>query len=139
MGWRTLLGVAAAAAMLFTAGAASARAEGALVTAPAAERVLLYVFVYRAGPAWKEGLPMAEQDLRPHGAYIKKLHADGVVFAGGRFTDRDGGMAIVRAISPEDAQAILAADPAITSGVFTAEILPWAPRFHDQSPLFPAN
>ncbi|MEX0645906.1 MAG: YciI family protein, partial [Parvularculaceae bacterium] len=99
----------------------------------------LYVFIYRAGPAWKPDLPMSEQGLRPHGLYIKNLFEKDLVFAGGGFVDAGGGMAIVRAASLEEAQGLLAADPAITSGIFTAEIFAWAPRFHDQSPLMPAN
>jgi uncharacterized protein YciI len=90
----------------------------------------LYLFIYRPGPAWKPGVPMAGQDLRPHGAYMAKLDAEGRILAAGGFPDQ-GGMAIVRAASLEEAQRLLAADPAVTSGVFLADLRAWKPRFGD--------
>ena len=47
-------------------------------------------------------------------------------------------MAIVRAASMAEAKALLAADPAIQSGVFVAEIREWRPRFHSDSPIVEA-
>jgi len=103
-------------------------------SAPADKPV--YVFLYRAGPAWQPGKPMAEQGLGPHAAYIKTLLDQGKLFAGGA-TGPDTGMAIVRAGSLEEAKAMLAADPAITSGVFAADLRAWAPRFDSRRPLRP--
>jgi uncharacterized protein len=95
----------------------------------------LFLFLYRPGPAWRAGRPMREQDLRAHGAYHAALQRDGRGFAGGGFVGEDGGMAIVRAANIEEARAILAADPAIRSGVFVADLRQWAPRFHSDAPL----
>lgn len=95
-----------------------------------AETLQLYVIVFRPGPAWKPGVPMAEQGLRPHGLYMKSLLDEGRLFAGGGFTDRGGGLAIVRAASMEDAQSIYAVDPAVTSGIFEGDVMQWKPRFH---------
>lgn len=103
---------------------------------PAAADAPVYVFLYRAGPAWKAGRPMGEQGLGPHAAYIKRLLDDGKLFAGGA-TGPDTGMAIVRAASLDEARAILAADPAVTSGIFAAELRAWAPRFDSRKPLRP--
>jgi uncharacterized protein YciI len=94
----------------------------------------LFVILYRPGPAWIAGRPMREQDLRPHGAYYAGLLRDGRVFAGGGF-EGDGGMAIIRAADAAEARAILDADPAITSGVFVAELRQWRPRFFSEAPL----
>jgi uncharacterized protein YciI len=97
----------------------------------------LFLFMYRPGPAWAAGKPMTQQKLAPHAAYIRELSKAGQVVAGGPWLDVDGGMAIVRAPDAEAAKAILAADPAITSGVFTAEIRTWSPLIDSGTPLRP--
>ena len=112
------------------AGAAPAIAQTAAETP-------LYLVVYKPGPAWLPGKPMNQQKLAPHAAYIRKLTAEGKVVAGGPWVGSDGGMAIVRAASAEDARAILAADPAITGGVFTAELQTWNPLIDSGKPLRP--
>jgi uncharacterized protein YciI len=89
-----------------------------------------YLFIYRPGPSWKPGVPMARQDMRPHGAYMARLDAEGRILAAGGFPDQ-GGMAIVRAAGLEEAQRMLAADPAIESGLFLADLKAWTPRFGD--------
>lgn len=95
----------------------------------------LFLFIYRPGPAWREGVPMREQGLGPHGAYMQQLLNEGRLFAGGGFMSDDGGMAIVRCADIEEARAMLAADPAITSGIFTAVLRHWRPRFRTDEPL----
>jgi hypothetical protein len=44
-------------------------------------------------------------------------------------------MAIVMCADADEARAILAADPAITSGIFVAELKQWTPRFRTDEPL----
>lgn len=118
----------------------------ALVTAPAcvhaqapsAEAAVsqqLFLFQYSRGPAWREGVPMREQGLAPHGAYMRQLQEQGRLFAGGGYASDDGGMAIVMCADIDEARAILAADPAITSGIFVAELRHWRPRFRSDEPL----
>ena len=111
----------------------------ALIATPALAQPAapLYLFVYKPGPAWQAGKPMNQQKLAPHAAYIRKLTADGKVVAGGPWVGAEGGMAIVRAASAEEARAILAADPAITGGVFTAELQTWDPLIDSGKPLRP--
>jgi uncharacterized protein YciI len=101
----------------------------------ASEPRQLFVIHYSPGPAWRLGRPMREQDLRAHGAYYAGLLRDGRAFAGGGYVGEDGGLAIIRAANLAEAQALLAADPAITSGVFVATLRQWAPRFHGDGPL----
>lgn len=101
--------------------------------APAAQQ--LFLFQYSPGPAWRAGMPMREQGLGPHGAYMRQLQTEGRLFAGGGYTSDDGGMAIVAAADEAEARAILAADPAITSGIFVAEFRHWVPRFRTDGPL----
>ncbi|GAN00438.1 hypothetical protein U91I_04104 [alpha proteobacterium U9-1i] len=95
----------------------------------------LYLFLYRPGPAWREGVPLRQQGLAPHAAYMQELQNQGRLFAGGRFGSDDGGMAIVLAADEAEAAALLAADPAITSGIFAADLKHWIPRFRVQTPL----
>ena len=125
-----LVAVASAGAVAHASEAAP-KAETA-ATAPASS---LFVITYRPGPAWKEGVPMAKQGLGPHGAYIKTLLDAGRLFAGGGFVSSDGGMAIVYAETRTEAESLLAADPAIVSGIFEATLEQWRPRFHSQAPL----
>lgn len=95
----------------------------------------LFLFIYRPGPAWREGVPMRQQGLGPHAAYMQRLLDEGRLFAGGGFADDDGGMAIVRCASMEEAQTLIAADPAVTAGIFTGHIEHWRPRFRAGGPL----
>lgn len=78
---------------------------------------------------------MREQGLGPHAGYMQQLQTEGRLFAGGGYASDDGGMAIVTAASAEEARAILAADPAITSGIFVAELRHWRVRFRTEEPL----
>ncbi len=95
----------------------------------------LYLFQYAPGPAWRAGVAMRQQGLGPHAAYMQQLLDEGRLFAGGGYSSDDGGMAIVMATNVEDARAMLAADPAVTSGVFVAELREWTPRFYTDAPL----
>lgn len=116
----------AIAAGLLGAALLAAPASAAAAPDPAEP---LFVVIYRPGPAWKPGLPMAQQDMRPHGAFYARLQAEGRVMAGGGFVGEDGGMAVLRAPDAEAARRLLAADPAVVSGVFAAELRRWSPRF----------
>ena len=118
-------------ALMLMAMPASAPAQPAAAPSPAT----FYLFVYQPGPAWRAGVPMHQQDLRDHAIYHRDLVRDGRSFAAGGYTDRDGGMAIIRATDAVAAEAMLAADPAIRNGVFVGEIRPWSPRFLAEGPL----
>ncbi len=99
----------------------------------------LYLFQYAPGPAWRAGAPMQRQGLGPHAAYMQRLMNEGRLYAGGGYVGADGGMAIVMASSMEEARAILDADPAVTSGIFVAELRRWRPRFRTDAPLPASN
>jgi len=109
---------------------ASAQSE----EAPAAAQQL-FLFQYSPGPAWREGVPMRQQGLGPHAAYMQQLQNEGRLFAGGGYASDDGGMAIVSAANIEEARAMLAADPAVSSGIFVAELRHWRVRFRTETPL----
>ncbi len=127
-----LVGMIFVAAMLAVAPAC---ATGARAQAEAAAVQQIFLFQYSRGPAWREGVPMREQGLGPHAAYMRQLQTEGRLFAGGGYASDDGGMAIVSAVNIDEARAILAADPAITSGIFVAELREWRPRFRVETPL----
>jgi uncharacterized protein YciI len=105
------------------------------VTTAAAPARQLFLFLFRPGPAGQPGVPMRQQNLREHGAYHARLVQEGRSVAGGGYVGEDGGMAIVRAADLAEAQAMLAADPAIRNGVFAAELRQWQPRFDSGRPL----
>lgn len=89
----------------------------------------LFVIVYRAGPAWRPGAPMAEQPgMREHFFYIRDAHAAGVILTAGPWGD-DGGVIVLRAESLEAARAVMAADPAVAGGLFEGEVRGFDPRF----------
>jgi uncharacterized protein YciI len=114
-----------------TAAAQEQPAPSAATTAPSE----LFLFIYRPGPAWREGVPMRQQGLGPHAAYMQRLLDARRLFAGGGFADDDGGMAIVTAANIEEARTLIAADPAVVSGVFIGEVEHWRPRFRAEGPL----
>jgi uncharacterized protein YciI len=120
--------------LLLTAAAPSSAGAQA-VAAPSQ----LYLFLYRPGPAWRAGMPMQRQELRAHADYHARLVREGRSFAAGGFVGLDGGMAIIRAPNRAEADALLAADPAILNGVFVAEIRQWVPRFRTDAPLVPRS
>lgn len=100
-----------------------------------AEQSELFLLIYRPGPAWREGVPMRQQGLGPHAAYMQRLLDEERLFAAGGFADDDGGMAIVRGADLAEAQALISADPAVVSGIFVGHVEHWRPRFRTDAPL----
>lgn len=119
------LSALAPAAIPFAAPAATAQT-------PATTTV--YAIVYRRGPNWRDGEPMSRQDLRPHLVYMQGLFDAGVLYAGGAIGP-EGGLALIIAPDAAEAARIMNADPAVTMGVFAAEVHPWARRFSRNEPL----
>ncbi len=94
--------------------------------APAAPVKNTYLVVYRPGPGWLAGKPLTEQPLKDHGRYILSLYVGGSLKFAGPFSDNAGGAAAFEAADDEQAKAVVAADPAVVSGVFVAEVHPWS-------------
>jgi len=126
---------AAMVAVALSVAPACATAQTGTAPAEATAARQLFLFQYSPGPAWRAGVPMRQQGLGPHAAYMQRLQDEGRLFAGGGYTSDDGGMAIVTAADMDEARAILAADPAIVSGIFVAELRHWVPRFRVDEPL----
>jgi uncharacterized protein YciI len=85
-----------------------------------------YLVVFRPGPSWREGRPIGEQPLGAHGQYMLSLYTKGILKMAGPFSDNGGGAVVFNANSEEAARAVVAADPAVISGVFVADLHPWA-------------
>lgn len=96
------------------------------------DRGPLFAIIYRPGPNWVDAKPLAEQDLRAHLSYIETLHAGGAVVSAGPFLDKkSGGVAIIRAKEEVAARAVMNADPAVTMGIFEAQLRPYRQIYGD--------
>jgi len=85
-----------------------------------------FLLLYRPGPAWIPGKPIAEQPLREHRRYLRGLALQGVLAMAGPFADDAGGAVALEAADLAAANALALADPAVVSGVFLCEVHPWA-------------
>jgi uncharacterized protein YciI len=66
-----------------------------------------------------------EVHLPAHREYLQQLDAAGTLVLSGPFTDRRGGMVLIRAESEAAARAIAEADPLVENGVDTYELRHW--------------
>ena len=64
-------------------------------------------------------------DIQRHYAHLDRLRATDQLGLSGAFTDSTGGAYVVTAATTEEARAIAAADPLITSGSSTAAVKEW--------------
>lgn len=63
--------------------------------------------------------------IKAHVAHLQRLDAAGRLVLAGPFDDGAGGMAIIRAASPEEAEALAAADPFVQSGAYHFQVRKW--------------
>src|SRR6266404_5814822 len=84
-----------------------------------------FLVIYRPGPAWLVGKSVAEQPLKEHGKYMLGLYVKGAMKLAGPLTDNAGGAVVLEVAGESEAKAIVAADPAVKSGVFLCEMHPW--------------
>ncbi len=66
-----------------------------------------------------------EPHLPAHLEYLRTLDRQGNLVLSGPFTDRTGGMILLRAASLEEARAIAEADPLVVAGVDTYDLREW--------------
>jgi uncharacterized protein len=67
-----------------------------------------------------------------HRAYLTSLIQKGQLFASGPFEDGYGALIVYEADSPEAVEALMAADPFYTAGVFVRwTVRPWNVVFHN--------
>ena len=76
--------------------------------------------------AAREGVEDEREMLEAHWAYLRRLHAEGkLVVAGPSWTGDDPyGVGVFDLRERDEVEALLAEDPAITSGAMQAEIRP---------------
>jgi uncharacterized protein YciI len=84
-----------------------------------------YLVIYRPGPAWLVGKSVLEQPLKEHGKYMLGLYIKGSMKLGGPLTDDAGGAVLLAVADESEAKTIVAADPAVKSGIFVYEMHPW--------------
>jgi uncharacterized protein YciI len=84
-----------------------------------------FLVIYRPGPAWLPGKPVTEQPLKEHGKYMLGLYVRGSMKLAGPLTDNAGGAVVLEVADQSEAQAIVAQDPAVKSGIFVYEMHPW--------------
>ncbi len=113
------------AALKKKAAAAPARSETARAPSPApVARGRLYAVVLGPGPAWKKGQPFKGPGLDQHRAYWKRLLAEGRVASAGPLGS-DTGLALVRARNQGEADALIAADPAVRARLLRGVARPY--------------
>ena len=101
-----------------------AAGDATAAESPAPMRTV-YLVIYRPGPNWLPGKPTSAQPLREHGRYMLNLYREGRLRLAGSFGDESGGAAAFEADDDAAAQAIVAADPAVTAGVMIGELRRW--------------
>ena len=117
----SILGLIAGACLLGVAPCCMAAPE-ALVDL---EGRVAYLLIYRPGPAWIAGKPVADQPLREHGRYMLSLYVKGSMKLAGPLTDDSGGAVLLLVPNETEARDVIANDPAVKSGVLVPELDPW--------------
>ena len=93
-------------------------------SAPAAEKSQ---FLIRLMPRHPEAAASEDEKARivKHFDYLKALQSDGTLVLAGISTDDYAGIVIVEAAGREEAERIVASDPAVSGNVYQAEIHPF--------------
>ena len=107
---------------------ASAKAEikpSPSTPSPPIAKGRLFAVVIGPGAAWKKGQPFKGPGLDAHRLYWKGLYAEGRVASAGPLGDRSG-LALIRAKNQKEADALLAADPAVRARVLAEVARPYS-------------
>lgn len=86
----------------------------------------LYAVVLGPGSAWKRGQPFKGPGLDEHRRYWLKLHREGRVASAGPL-GADTGLAVVRARNQNEADALVAGDPAVRARILRGVARPYDP------------
>ena len=87
----------------------------------------LFSVIRRRTEAWEDDRPLEDQKAwRPHADFMDALEAEGFALLAGPLTGSREVLLILRAESPEEIEARLAADPWTELGMLeTVRIAPW--------------
>jgi uncharacterized protein len=110
---------------------------------PKAQNCGMDQYIYRIHPTRLEMLTQGptEREARivgEHFAYLSRLTEEGRLFMAGRTLTNDAntfGIAVFVASSPQEANAVLAEDPAIVQGVMRGEVFPFKVALWSGNPL----
>jgi uncharacterized protein YciI len=92
---------------------------------PGAPVLKTFAVEFRTGPGWDKAKPPGEQKhFADHSANLRKLRQEGRIVLGARYGEV--GLVLLRAADEAEARALLAADPSLAAGVFTAQIHPFS-------------
>jgi uncharacterized protein YciI len=87
-----------------------------------------FLLEYGPGRNWITGKSAMEQNLKEHFAYVTDKQKQGTLFAAGPLVGTDHGRYLITAASKTEADAYIAADPGVSSGVVAAiSVRPWTP------------
>lgn len=90
----------------------------------------VYVVRMLPGASWRSGTPTADQPgYDRHLDTLRRWSAQGIVVLGGPVVSDQGTLILIRAASLDDARELAESDPAVTSGLFTAEVDQMAAQF----------
>ncbi|UCC80363.1 MAG: hypothetical protein JSW64_03095 [Candidatus Zixiibacteriota bacterium] len=86
-----------------------------------------YLIMYRPP---REGFaenatPEESRVIERHFEYLQKQEAEGKLILAGRIEDGRFGIAVIEANSENEANRIMAEDPAVKEGVFSGELMPF--------------
>lgn len=84
----------------------------------------LFAVVMGPGPSWKKGQPLKKGGNDSHWRYWQGLHRTGVIESAGP-VGKDTGFVLLHARSQKEANAVLAADPAIRAGQYRGVARPY--------------
>ena len=108
-----------------TASAKSETKPTPAAPAPVIAKGHLFAVVLGPGSTWKKGQPFKGPGLDAHRLYWKGLYAQGRVASAGPLGDRSG-LALIRAKNQKEADALLAADPAVRARVLAEVARPYS-------------
>lgn len=89
----------------------------------------MFAVVIGPGPSWKKGQPL-KKGSDGHWKYWQDLHARGMVESAGP-VGQDTGFVLLRAKNQREANALIAADPAVRAGRFRGVARPYDPTIGD--------
>jgi uncharacterized protein YciI len=88
-----------------------------------------YVAFLRKGPAWRVlETPEEKEQQNRHLAFLKSLYETGIILVYGPTVDAPDdlrGLAVLKAVSPEEARRIMDNDPHVRAGHLVIDIVTW--------------
>lgn len=94
----------------------------------------IFSVVYAPGPNWLQGRPLREQPLQEHIQNLEFLLAKKVLVLAGPYMDAPGGEMVLQVARREDAEKIVANDPAVVKGILVPTIREWYIAFDGTTP-----